>query len=422
MTTFTSPFTGTVVQPTDVSYTALAIESNVTLSWSPYTVPGDGTVAAARIMDCTPDDAGWVVTLPPGNQGSTGTDILFRNMGADSFFVEDIDGFQAIEILAGESRYVYLSDNSTEAGTYENVTFGAGTSAADAATLVGNGLVDILGRLATGSQVVETSINTTLTENNRSATYVWNGGAGTITLPSTATANTGWFVNIRNSGTGSVVITPPATKTINGLSSLNMLPSDSAVIIMDFSTGNFFTVGLPRQVDVSFTAATYDVDSIVGNTLDLTTYAPTIQTYIALSGTRTVDLDVVLPAITQMYIISNQTGQSSYDVNIEVTGTALPPIQIANGSSAIILTSGANAFLLTQAWIYIYYAVNGTTAAPSFSFSNDINTGMYLKATSRPAISAGSTDMMIIDNTNALAPKTTFTGEVKAGLISGGTF
>ena len=422
MPTFTSPFTGTVVQPTDVSYTALAIESNVTLSWPPYTVPADGTVAAARIMDCTPDTDGWVVTLPPGNQGSTGTDILFRNMGADSFFVEDIDGFQAIEILAGESRYVYLSDNSTEAGTYENVTFGAGTSAADAATLVGNGLVDILGRLATGSQVVETSINTTLTENNRSATYVWNGGAGTITLPSTATANTGWFVNVRNSGTGSVVITPPATKLINGLSSLSMFPSDSAVIIMDFSTGNFFTVGLPRQVDVSFTAATYDVDSIVGNTLDLTTYAPTIQTYIALSGTRTVDLDVVLPAITQMYIISNQTGQSSYDVNVEVTGTALPPIQIANGSSAIILTSGTNAFLLTQAWIYIYYAVNGTTANPSFSFSNDTNTGMYLKATSRPAISAGSTDMMIIDNTNALAPKTTFTGEVKAGLISGGTF
>ena len=422
MPTFTSPFTGTVVQPTDVSYTALAIESNVTLSWPPYTVPGDGTVAAARIMDCTPDTDGWVVTLPPGNQGSTGTDILFRNMGADSFFVEDIDGFQAIEILAGESRYVYLSDNSTEAGTYENVTFGAGTSAADAATLVGNGLVDILGRLATGSQVVETAINTTLTENNRSATYVWNGGAGTITLPSTATANTGWFVNIRNSGTGSVVITPPVTKTINGLSSLSMFPSDSAVVIMDFSTGNFFTVGLPRQVDVSFTAATYDVDSIVGNTLDLTTYAPTIQTYIALSGTRTVDLDVVLPAITQMYIISNQTGQSSYDINVEVTGTVLPPIQIANGSSAIILTSGTNAFLLTQAWIYIYYAVNGTTAGPSFSFSNDTNTGMYLKATSRPAISAGSTDMMIIDNTNPLTPKTTFTGEVKAGLISGGTF
>jgi len=422
MPTFTSPFTGTVVQPTDVSYTALAIESNVTLSWPPYTVPSDGTVAAARIMDCTPDDAGWVVTLPPGNQGSTGTDILFRNMGADSFFVEDIDGFQAIEILAGESRYVYLSDNSTEAGTYENVTFGAGTSAADAATLVGNGLVDILGRLATGSQVIETSINVTLTENNRSATYVWNGGAGTITLPSTATANTGWFVNIRNSGTGSVVITPPATKTINGLSSLSMFPSDSAVVILDFATGNFFTVGLPRQVDVSFTAATYDVDSIVGNTLDLTTGAPTIQTFVALSGTRTVDLDVILPAITQMYIVSNQTGQAGYDINVEVTGTALPAIAIANGSSAIILTSGSNAFLLTQAWIYIYYAVNGTTAAPSFSFSNDTSTGMYLKATSRPAISAGSTDMMVIDNTNPLTPKTTFTGEVKADLISGGTF
>lgn len=422
MPTFTSPFTGDVVQPTDVSYTALSIEDNVTLSWPSYTVPGDGTVAASRIMDCTPDAPGWIVTLPPGDQASTGTDILFRNVGADSFFIEDVNGGQSVEILAGESRYVYLSDNTTLAGVYENVTFGAGTSAADAATLVGSGLVDILGKLATGSQVIQTSVNLTLTENNRASTYVWTGGAGTITLPSVATASTGWFVNVRNSGTGSVVLTPPATKTINGLGSLSMYPSDSAVVIMDFSTGNFFTVGLPRQVDVSFTAATYDVDSVVGNTLDLTTYAPTIQTYIALSGTRTVDLDVILPAITQMYIVSNQTGYSGYDVTITVTGSALPAIVIPNGSSAIILTTGANAYLLTQAWIYIYYAQDGTEAAPSFSFQNDNNTGMYLKATSKLALSAGSTDMAIVDNTNPIAPKTTFTGEVKADLISGGTF
>jgi len=422
MPTFTSPFTGDVVQPTDVSYTALAIESNVTLSWPPYTVPGDGTVAASRIMDCTPDAAGWVVTLPPGNQGSTGTDILFRNMGAESFFVEDIDGFQAIEILAGESRYVYLSDNSTEAGTYENVTFGAGTSAADAATLVGNGLVNILGTLATGTTVIQTAINFNPTDNNRAATYIWTGGVGAVNLPTAAAVNPGWFINFRNNGTGAVTFTPPAGTFINSFANQMFFPSDSAIIIQDHASGNFFTVGLPRQVDVSFTAATYDVDSIVGNTLDLTSFAPTIQTYTALTGTRTVNLDVEVPAITQLYVVSNQTGQSAYTIDFNVTGSGNPAIPIANGASALILTNGGEAYLLTQPWIYIYFGINGTATDPSHSFLSDTTTGMYLQASSRPAISAGGVDMVVIDRSNPGAPKTTFTGEVKAGLISGGTF
>jgi hypothetical protein len=199
-------------------------------------------------------------------------------------------------------------------------------------------------------------------------------------------------------------------------------PSDSAIIIQDHASGNFFTVGLPRQVDVSFTAATYDVDSIVGNTLDLTSFAPTIQTYTALTGTRTVNLDVEVPAITQLYVVSNQTGQSAYTIDFNVTGSGNPAIPIANGASALILTNGGEAYLLTQPWIYIYFGINGTATDPSHSFLSDTTTGMYLQASSRPVISAGGVDMVVIDRSNPGAPKTTFTGEVKAGLISGGTF
>ena len=46
---FTSPFTGQVIQPTDVSFRAITLEADSTLSWP---INGSATDnAAARIMD-----------------------------------------------------------------------------------------------------------------------------------------------------------------------------------------------------------------------------------------------------------------------------------------------------------------------------------------------------------------------------------
>ena len=75
MPTFTSPFTGDIVEPTDVSYYALEFSTDQTLTWPTYVVPGSTDVAVARIMDCTPTVADLIVTLPYGNQASVGTDI-----------------------------------------------------------------------------------------------------------------------------------------------------------------------------------------------------------------------------------------------------------------------------------------------------------------------------------------------------------
>ena len=68
-------------------------------------------------------------------QGSVGSDILFRNLGSYSFSVVDFSGALSVTVSPGQSKYFYLSSNATVAGTWQNVTFGAGTSAADAASL-----------------------------------------------------------------------------------------------------------------------------------------------------------------------------------------------------------------------------------------------------------------------------------------------
>ena len=107
-TTFTSPFTGTVVVPTDVSYYNLQFAANVQLYWPAVVNPTQ--VPAARIIDCTPGTSGLAISLPQADQGSVGTDILFRNFGANSFVVVDYSGDRSVTIAPGIAVYFYLSD------------------------------------------------------------------------------------------------------------------------------------------------------------------------------------------------------------------------------------------------------------------------------------------------------------------------
>lgn len=423
MPTFVSPFTGDIVQPTDVSYRALNFSTNQTLVWPNYAVPGATTVAAARVMDCVASTGGLTITLPPGNQASVGTDILFRNKGSNTFIVQDISGDQSVSIPAGGARYFYLVDNSTEDGVYSNVEFGAGTSIADAASLVGNGLTNQAGRLETSTDVIETALTPTFNEESRAKAYVWTGGAGTFTLPDPDTLEGGWFIMIRNNGTGSLTVDTATASLIDGSSNVTFFPSDSATIVFDADSGNFFSVGLTRQAAVSYSSATYDVDSIAGSTLSLVTYAPNIQTYVAFSGTRTTNLTVELPAVTQLYVVNNQTGSSAYSLTFQITGSLGSTVTIGDNVTAMVLSDGTNlSILASQTGTGTFLANDGTLSAPSYSFNSDTGAGMYLLALNVLGFASNGLSMLELDATNFSSPKARVTGELKAGLISGGSF
>lgn len=422
MTTFTSPFTGDIVEPTDVSYLALPFSANVALAWPAYVPPNTTLIAAARIIDCTPSTSGLSIALPPGGQGSVGSDILIRNLGASSFVVTDSTGGASATVAAGAARYFYLTSNATDVGVWANFTYGTGTSSADAASLAGAGLSALLGKLVTSNVVVETFVAPTLTETARGSTYIWTGGVGAFTLPTSSNIELGWYLMLRNSGTGALTLTPQGSSLVNGLTTVVFNPGDSAVIAFDKSNGNFFTVGLTNQSAVTFTASTYDVDSVVGNTLSLISNAPSIQTYVALSGTRTQTLNVVLPAITQLYVINNNTGQTGYNVTFQVSGSSQPPVPFTTGTVALILSDGLNIFTLTSVGVATFFAANGSATAPSFSFLNDTATGMYLKSTNILGLTAGGVQMIAMDNSNPSARKVGVTGTLTAGLIEGGTF
>lgn len=423
MPTFVSPFTGDVVQPTDVSYYSLSFSTDKTLVWPNYAVPGATTIPAARVMDCTPSTSGLSILLPDATQGSVGTDILFRNKGASAFFVKDSTGANAVSIAAGDSYYFYLTDNSTAAGIWSNVEFGAGTSVADAASLVGAGLINHLGKLETATDVIAVSVAPTFDEDSRALAYVWTGGAGTFNLPNPTTLQNGWFIMVRNGGTGALTIDPYSTQTIDGNTSLIFYPSDSATIVYDETTGNFFTVGLARQTAVTYTAATYDVDSIVGSTLSLVTYAPNIQTYLAFSGTRTTDLTVELPAITQLYVVNNQTGSSAYNIIMQISGSLGTTVTVADGVSTLILSDGINLSVLSsQSAAGSFLANDGSLAAPAFSFTSDTSSGMYLVGNHHLGLASNNELMLDINASNLSDLQMSTPAQFNAALIAGGTF
>ena len=418
--TFTSPFTGNVIQPTDVSYYDLQFSDDVQLYWPAVVNPQQ--VPAARIISASADAAGLTIKLPQGDQGSVGSDILFVNNGAFSFFVTDFDGTQSVLVNTGVSKYFWLTDNTTEAGVWSNITFGTGTSAADAASLAGYGLVALEGVLNTTQNIVEITAPPTLNTTSRAATYVWTNGNGTITLPAVGDIDDGWYIGFRNAGTGTLIIQGQSTSTVNGLPSIETTPGDSGFIMFDAATGNYTTIGYTVPANSTFTSAVYDVDSIVGNTFSLVANAPIIQTYVALSGSRTQTLAITLPAITQIYFVVNDTQNGTYNLTFQLSGSAQAPIIVSAGQVVTFLSDGNVLYVLNQTTTGVFFAVNGSASAPSYTFNNDNHTGMYLVGTSVLGLTANSTQMLEIDNSNTLSPQIRTPAQLTAALITGGQF
>jgi len=419
---YTSPFTGTVVTPTDVSYLALPFSANQILYW-PSTVNGSEP-PAARIIDCVAASDGLTIALPQADQGTLGADILFRNLGSHAFIVTNFIGGASVTIPVGISKYFYLTNNTSAAGVWSNVTFGAGTSVADAATLAGYGLTTANGKLATSQNPIQITATPTINDSNRASTFVWNAGAGSITLPLIQNLLPGWYIGFRNNGTGTVAINPTSPDSINNQLSINTNPGDSGFILLNNDPNNlgFITIGLPNPTTSTFTAATYDVDSIPGNTFSLVSFAPIIQTYIAQSGTRQSDLAVTLPAITQIYVLANNTNQNGYNITFQNEGSTQLPLTLSNGQIVTVLSDGEYLYPLTSSTSGAVYASAGSAALPSFAFNTDIHTGMYLYGTGILGLSANSTNIVKIDNSNPTSPLVTVNATLEAQLISGGVF
>jgi hypothetical protein len=319
---FNSPFTGNVIVPTDVSYRSITLSANITLEWP---INGNATANyAARIMDVTATTGGLVLRMPPANQASVGQDALIRNVGATSFTVADYDGNVIAVVSASVARYIYITNNPDEAGTWGIIAFGVGSSAADAASLVGYGLTVIGSTLNAGYPVQSLSALYTAVAADRAKTFVWFGGATTLTLTSAATLGNNWFIMLRNDGTGTLTISPSGGELINSASVLTMQPTESAIICC--SGAAFFTIGIGKSTDFNFSQNTKAVTS-GSYSLSASEASNPIQKF---TGLLSGNVTVTLPQTVAVYYISNQTNGTSLDYTITFT------TGVVGGTTAIV--------------------------------------------------------------------------------------
>lgn len=410
MTTYVNPFTGQTVSPSQVSYESLTISTNTTLQWA--IVGNTQNQVTANIVEVTATTAGLALIMPPATQVSVGQTIIIRNIGANTFTVEDNSGGTIVSVSSGISQYIYVTSNTTEAGVWGVVQFGAGTSAANASTLAGYGLTAI-GTTLNQQTVVQTfSSNNSITSTARAQINVWTGGAGTLTLPSASTVGTGWFTIFKNDGTGILTIAPVGTDTIDGNVSQQLQLTESIVLISDGTIWYSYAYGRSNQfaytqLALSVTGGTYTLSSAQASN--------TIQEY---SGTLTSNQTIIVPSTVQLYTFTNNTtGSYSFTIKTAVVGGAT--VTIAQGTSLVIICDGTNVYNAasgSSSSITSLTLGNGSTAVPSLKFSGDLNTGIYLPASGQFGFVITNTQIGYFSSTGlSVAGSGTFTSGIGGG-------
>jgi hypothetical protein len=414
MMSYNSPFTGNVIQPTDVAYRAITLSANLQLEWP---INGNATDDyAARIMEVTATTGGLRLDMPPANQASVGNDALIRNVGGTTFTVADFDGNTIVSVAAGEAKYIYIETNPDEAGTWGVIAFGVGTSNVDAATLAGYGLLASGNTLNQSHPVSTINSNYTVLASDRAQTLVWTGGTGPFTLTAATTVGNNWFTLIRNSGTGTLTVDPPGGELIDSLGSIDLQPSDSCFVV---SSGTaFYSIGIGRSTQFNFTQLTKAVTTGT-YTLTPTEASNVIQKY---TGTLTNNVTIQVPQTIQIYYITNQTDGTASNFTITFTtgiagsGTAIVPA----GQQVILICDSVN---LLNASTVLAGTVNlqignGTVSSPSLAFASETNTGIYRPAAGQFGVTVLGTQRL---NVAAAGITVTGTGTFSGGVL-GGTF
>jgi hypothetical protein len=356
MPIYTDVFGGANIYPSEISYSSVALTTDITLSWPEET--STNVNLATRIMDVTPSTTGLSIILPDADKTGTGNTILFNNRGANTFTVRDATGVQVVTVASGTLWQIYLTNNSTAAGVWRSLQYGATTSIANASALAGTGIVAVGALLSQSVPVTAFNSNFTTSLADRAKMYNWTGAAGTLTLPDPVTVGNNWFIYLRNSGSGAVSADAPGISLINGDSFLSFQPGESAIIACDGS--NFYTIGFGQSATFAFDYTVIDVAgtgnyTLVGTELNRVAYR--------FTGLLTGNRNIIVPATVQQYWVDNQT-TGSYTLTIK-TPAGLG-VSVAQGQRAILYSDGTDVLDADTAGISIPLDVSqGGTGATS---------------------------------------------------------
>lgn len=354
---YTEIFGGSPLKTSEVSYLRLDLSADVQLSWAIEQRLGGNVVA--DIIDLNASAPGLNVDMPDARQSSKGPVTLFNNLGAQTVTIRDATGGTIISLASGEAWYVYLADNTSEAGTWRTTQFGATVGSPSAAALAGAGLKAISSTL--NQRMVSRSTSNspvTITDGDRAVVVIWTGGSGTVNLPSPGSVGSDWFFGFRNSGTGSATVTPPSGQ-IDGGSTLVVAPGESTLIITDGT--DFFTIGYGQSTSSVFDFLEINISgtgdyTLAGNELNRVSYR--------FVGTLTGNRKIVVPETIQQYWVDNQT-EGAFTLTIG-TGEQETGVDIPQGDRKILYCDGENVVGAESSTVTFPIAVSqGGTGATS---------------------------------------------------------
>lgn len=342
MPAYNEIFGGSAVYPSNLTYQAYDLTADLVLSWPIEAVASENIIA--DIIDFTPETPGdWAVTLPDATGGSTGIAMILNNLSSSfSFNVKDNSSNQILSLEPGTVWLIYLTDNSTQAGVWKTFQYGAQAGSINSAAIAGSGLLALGSSLNQSMPVVGKSTNYAAVASDRAIVILWTGAAGTLTLPAAGTVGNNWFINVRNSGTGDLVVSPPSGAIDGAASKTFALGVGSAVIFTDGN--NYYTIGYGGASTVGgFDYTTIDATGNDGVNSPIT-LSPSQQNRIAykvfgiLNGTRT----IIVPSSVQQYWVNNQTTSAGGPWTLTLKTISGTGLTVSQPGQAIIYCDGVD--------------------------------------------------------------------------------
>lgn len=331
MTVFTNIFGGSNISPSDVSYVAVTLSDAITVfSWPVETSANSNLIAG--IMDVTSNNSSYKIQMPLATQVSSGQTVLFNNPGSNSFIVTDSNGTTILSASPGTTWQLYLTDNTTDAGTWRAFQFGAALSAQNAAALAGTGIIALGSLLSQAMPMLSYSANHTVTVPDRAYTFLWTGGVGVFRLPLASTAGDNWFIQVKNAGSGTVTVATTGSNTIDTQSTVVLQPLDSCIVMTNGV--DYYTLGLGKSAVFAFD---YTTVNVAGSGTYTLTGAELNRVAYEFTGVLTGNKIVIVPNTVQQYWVTNST-TGAYSLTIKTATTS--GVTINQTSSAILYCNG----------------------------------------------------------------------------------
>jgi hypothetical protein len=336
---FTEVFGGNNIAPAGPTYLSLVpMAADVTLEWPIEQAITD--LVVANIIDVNATAPGLAIHLPSAIEAGTGYVALFNNIGAQNVNVKDSLGSVLVSLAPGTVWEIYLTDNSTVAGSWRVFQFGASVSTAVAAALAGSGLTAKGTQLATNWVITPQGGDYIIVDADRAKVEQYTGGVGTFTLPLPATVGAGWFVGIKNSGSGNLTLAAPGGgSTIDGSATATFAPGESGLVVTD---GNNFFV-LFHGGGSGGTGFSYIIINAAGSGNIVLAGAQLNQIGYRFTGVLTGNRNIVVPNTAQEYWVDNETtGAFTFNVGTAAQIAGSTGIIVPQGNQKILQCDGTN--------------------------------------------------------------------------------